>query len=198
MIPNEPGWWDAPAVFPAHQNCTGQPLYGNGAASQLVRSIEDSVCDNTRLASFPNCSLTVVVPHKSASSMVLGQFENICGSPQFHTTIGLKSNGFGFDHRQDASREQHQRRHLAGRTSRTLKALDRRFQWTSLNTTLGAEENPFISTNLFTVLILRDPVERAIGMYKCTHMHAQAQTTRTVHARAHPTGALCACSFHLS
>lgn len=153
VTPVEPSTWIGSEVFPRDGECAsmvhkqeteGDPLY-------------DGVCENNRVVAFPKCGISLIVPHKSASSMVYGIFENICGAPSFEVITGQHFSGFGFDHTQDKIQ-------LNRSLQSTIKTTD---LFSEMKATADNSEaaNSTSNEGLFVVAILRDPIDRVVGMF---------------------------------
>ena len=140
--PDDPGFWRGDHVFPANP----------GRCSQCPTEAENIACLDARTTYFMECNVTVVLPHKSASSMLLGQFENICGKPTLQV-----GGHFGGDHLQDRISEPSgtaNGRRLAGPPSTS-----------NCGSNFEHPSRHAKSNGSFVVFFLRDPYERAIGMY---------------------------------
>jgi len=72
ILPDAPGHWAGEESFLGCTRCASKPK----SASR-----EADVCLHPRTSFFAKCNVSVILPHKSASSMLLGQFEDICGKP---------------------------------------------------------------------------------------------------------------------
>ena len=138
VAPASPNWWYGDG-FTAGSTKLQCARHAKGTPNKETSRYDP--CLNPRMVSFPLCNLTIVIGHKSASSMVLGQFENICKSASFYDMKGraTSNGGFKFDHSQD----------ILGSNTRNLDVAD----------------NTELVSPLFTVFVLRDPYERAMGMY---------------------------------
>lgn len=175
VSPIEPSTWTGSKVFPANNSCKTM-IHTN------ENNEKDEACVQNRFATFPKCGISLIVPHKSASSMIFAQFENICGEVNFEAMVDghIEKHGFGFDHKQDTINTNDEKVKKGEQSSRkggggggggeragTESGTTIRRERSLLDITGGGDSNAVIDDEekRYVVAVFRDPIDRVIGMF---------------------------------
>jgi hypothetical protein len=127
--------------------------------------MDAAVCIHPRTSYFAKCNVSVILPHKSASAMLLGQFEDICGKAT--EQIGGHYSGEHVQDRLPTHAGEGATRRLDGSiAAQPLKYVSAHNE-ASKSSGCGEHNiaKPDLSRGGFLVFFYRDPRERAIGMY---------------------------------